>query len=227
MSTIFIMNYKTPKYKTITNDISIKRIQVLNIPGREINQITPDSITPLVESIQKYGILSCVLVVKYNDIFRLISGRRLFLASKLVGYRKIPARIITIENNNLDPNDLNTFFTLLLLIKTYMQKPLSSIEYAKIYEFLISTGEITESELYKRFSITRSSLNSKLRLLSLPKKIQKLIITGVLHQSFGRELLRLGDPMKISCAAQQILKSKMTYRQALNFIKNIASNSTI
>lgn len=60
-----------------------------------------DSLKSLIKSIRRYGLLQPILLKNISmDVYEIISGERRFRACKLLGYEKIPA--IVLDMNEKD-----------------------------------------------------------------------------------------------------------------------------
>ena len=100
----------------------------------------------------------------------------------------------------------------LALIENIQRSDLNVIEEAKAYRDLIEKSNMTQEELAKCVSKSRSSIANALRLLELPDEVQDMVYAGQLSAGHARAILMAkGDEARIALA-HRVVEEKMTVR---------------
>ena len=77
------------------------------------------------------------------------------------------------------------------MVENIQRKDLNAIEEAVAYQRLIDEFGMTQEEVAKKVSKSRSAIANILRLLTLPSDIQKALITGKINYSTARVIVGL------------------------------------
>lgn len=194
-------------------DISAPQSGVLEIPISQIrtNKYQPrmdfkqDKLNDLVNSIKEKGIVQPVLARKTPDGYELIAGERRLRAAKSLGLEKIPA----ILKNVADVDMLE-----ISLIENIQRQELNPIEEAVAYQRLISEFNFTQDAVAKVLGKDRSTVANFLRLLSLPKKIQDLIMKGDITTGHAKAVLSLPTEEYRMRLCTLIVKKGLSVREA-------------
>ncbi|MCL1843452.1 MAG: ParB/RepB/Spo0J family partition protein [Defluviitaleaceae bacterium] len=196
------------------------------ISSREILQIPPDMVTPnpyqprryfdpnaldeLAESIRQYGVLQPISVRLINgNSYELVAGERRLRASRLAGLDVIPA--IRVDINDLDS-------AVLAIIENLQRENLHFFEEAEGFQNLIGEYAFTQEALASRIGKNQSTIANKLRLLRLPRHIQKAIVENDLTERHARALLKLETPEAQAEAIEKITSQKLTVRKTEELI---------
>lgn len=190
--------------------------QVLLIPNEKIfpnpNQprrvFDQGELVNLAISIRMNGILQPITVREVDKGYELVSGERRLRASRLAGMMMVPCIVI----------DVNTMKSAIFaLIENLQRQNLGYFEEAMAIERLMSEYGLSQEEAAKRLGKAPSTVSNKLRLLSLPKPVQKVLLENNLSERHARALLKLdeGDMMPI---LNRILEKKMNVIQAEAYI---------
>lgn len=159
----------------------------------DVNRISPNPYQPrkyfneaaikeLSESIKKHGLLQPIIVVEKDDNYMLLAGERRFRATKEAGFGTIRAIVADIESENLRE---------LALIENIQREDLNPIELAIAYKELIEEYNITQEGLSEIIKKSRTQITNTLRLLSLTKKTQDLIIASKISQGHAKVVVGL------------------------------------
>lgn len=166
---------------------------ILNVPLDKIapNPYQPrkffekDSIEELARSIIEYGIMQPISVRLINgSSYELVAGERRLRASRLAGLTEVPAIIVNIGDKDS---------AMLAIIENIQRENLNYIEEAIGYCNLLNDYKFTQDELASRLGKSQSTIANKIRLLRLPKKIQKVLIEAGLSERHARSLVRIND----------------------------------
>lgn len=194
----------------VAKSANSSEFQYLNIDEIEPNPKQPrrsfneKELTELADTIQHVGIIEPIVVRLKNNRYIIISGERRWRASKLIGYKKIPAVI-------KDYDDVKA--AEVALIENLQREDLNSIEEARAYESLIELTGDKPADLAKKLGKDRTTVTNLLRLLKLPDEVMKLIENKMINAGQARPLLSLGDRKMICQLATRIAKESWSARR--------------
>ncbi|MEA2089038.1 MAG: ParB/RepB/Spo0J family partition protein [Patescibacteria group bacterium] len=152
-------------------------------PYQPRENFNKESLSELSNSIKKYGILQPLLVNKPEQgRYELIAGERRLRASKKAGLKEVPVIIKGVDNYNK---------LQIALLENIQRSDLNALEEAKAYEKLVKEFNMTHDHISKQVNKSRSFITNSLRLLNLPKEIQKAIVAGKINSSQSRSLVSL------------------------------------
>ena len=163
-------------------------------PGRyqPRTQMDPDAIAELADSIKAQGVIQPILARAVGEgQYEIIAGERRWRASKLAGLDSVPVLVREV------PDDLALTMA---LIENIQREDLNPIEQAQGVQRLISEFGMTHEAAAAAVGRSRSGVTNLLRLLSLPKPVQDLMLHGQLDMGHGRALLPLPGARQIELA---------------------------
>lgn len=188
--------------------------------GEEIIELNVDEIRPnpyqprtvfdenalkeLALSIKENGVFQPIIVKKSIKGYEVIAGERRLRASKLAGLETIPAIIRQLTDEKMAE---------IALLENLQRENLNALEEAKAYKSLIEQLDITQEELAKRVSKSRSHVTNVLGLLRLPKSVQEMIANKQLTMGHARVLSKLEDEEEIIKMANDIIQNSMPVRE--------------
>ena len=188
--------------------------------GEEIIELNVDEIRPnpyqprtvfdenalneLSLSIKENGVFQPIIVKKSIKGYEVIAGERRLRASKLAGLETIPAIIRQLTDEKMAE---------IALLENLQRENLNALEEAKAYKNLIEQLDITQEELAKRVSKSRSHITNVLGLLRLPKSVQDMIANQKLTMGHARVLSKLEDEEEIIKMANDIIQNSMPVRE--------------
>lgn len=159
----------------------------------------------LAESIRQVGVLQPILVRPDGDGYEIVAGERRYQASRKAGLTEIPVVIRDVDDEKLSE---------LALIENIQRSDLNPIEEARAMRDILERTNITQEELARRLSKSRSSIANALRLLDLPETIQSYVKDGDLTAGHARAILSLKDETAREKLAQAIMIRHLSVRQA-------------
>ncbi|MGG0656098.1 ParB/RepB/Spo0J family partition protein [Rummeliibacillus pycnus] len=163
-----------------------------------------EALQELAQSIREHGILQPIILRRKDSKYEIVVGERRFRAAKLANLTEVPAVI----------RDLNdTQMMELAILENLQREDLTPIEEAEAYHSLIEHLNLTQEELSKRLGKSRPHIANHVRLLTLPKEIQKLVNEGKLSMGHGRTLLGLKNKKQIPIVADKVMKQQLNVRQ--------------
>jgi ParB family chromosome partitioning protein len=189
--------------------VDIEKLQVgTQQPRRYFDE---KAIQELVDSIEIHGMIQPITVREIGEgNFEIISGERRYRASKKAGLKEIPAFI-------RDVNDQRSLE--MALIENIQRENLNPIEIALSYQRMLTECQLSQEELSKRVSKSRSAVTNYLRLLNLPTEIQSGLILGVITMGQARPLIPIQDTNLQIDIYQRILENELSAREIEALLK--------
>jgi len=168
-----------------TSDIvHLNVFEIEDNPFQPRREFSESEIASLSESLKEHDILQPILVRIVNNRYQLISGERRLRAAVQADWKTIPARI-RVANDRLVSE--------LAIVENLQRKDLNPIEKALSFRRYIDEHACTQEELAGRLKIDRSTLANLIRLLELPREVQKALSESKLSAGHARALLPLGE----------------------------------
>ena len=169
-----------------------------------------DALAELADSIRQKGIVQPILVRPSLDQptrFELIAGERRWRAAQLAQLHIVPAIV-------RDFTDAQAYE--IALIENVQRADLSAIEEAQGYQKLLAHHDHTQEQLSEIIGKSRSHIANLLRLLTLPEKVQDMVMEGLLSMGQVRPIINHKDCMVL---ARQIVKKGLSARQVEALVK--------
>ena len=169
-----------------------------------------DALAELADSIRQKGIVQPILVRPSPDRptrFELIAGERRWRAAQLAQLHMVPAIV-------RDFTDAQAYE--IALIENVQRADLSAIEEAQGYQKLLAHHDYTQEQLSEIIGKSRSHIANLLRLLTLPEKVQDMVMSGLLSMGQVRPIINHKDCMAL---ARQIVKKGLSARQVEALVK--------
>lgn len=170
-----------------------------------------DKIEELAQTLKTHGIIQPIIVrEKEDDTFELIAGERRLRAAKLLKWEKIPAIVRQLTD---------TQTASIALIENIQRENLSVIEEATAYVQLMKMHELTQEALAQRLGKSQSTIANRIRLLSLPMKVQEALIQELISERHARALLKLKEEEDQLTFLQTIIEKQLNVRETDELIK--------
>ena len=166
-----------------------------------------DKLAELADSIRQNGVLQPILVRRKGQKYEIVAGERRYQASKLAGLKEIPAVVREIDDDKVFQ---------LALIENLQRSDLSPIEEAKGYKQLLTSRSLTQEELAKILSKSRSAIANTLRLMDLPAEVQHMMEQGLLTAGHARAILAVPSEEGRIKLAKKVVTESLTVRQTEN-----------
>ncbi|HEY1404978.1 MAG TPA: ParB/RepB/Spo0J family partition protein [Spirochaetota bacterium] len=194
----------------------------------ELSQISPNPDQPrlffdeteiegLSESIKAVGLIQPIIVRKDNDRFFIVAGERRFRATKLAGFTKIRAIVVSAsEEENFS----------MALIENVQRQNLDPIEESKAYRMLINRFKLKQNDVAQRVGKGRESIANSLRLLNLPDQMQEALSAGKLSVGHAKVLLSIESPDDQMAYFDQIQERGLSVRALESIISEEKSTSS-
>lgn len=175
-------------------------------PGRYQPRTRMDqaSIEELAESIKSQGVLQPILVRSLDDGYEIIAGERRWRAAQLAGLNEVPVVVHDVDDNAA---------MAIALIENIQREDLNPLEEASGIQRLIDEFAMTHETAGKAVGRSRSAVSNLLRLLSLEKAVQELLMSGSIDMGHARALLAVTGPRQVELA-QRIVALGLSVREA-------------
>ena len=172
----------------------------------------------LVRSVKEKGIVTPILVSRSEKGYRLIAGERRWRAAQKAGLDRVP--VVVRETTPVESLEL-------ALIENIHRRDLNPIEEATAYQRWLEDTKTTQEALAQRLGKERSTITNLLRLLKLPKVIQKDLIEGSLSMGHARVLAGLKNPSEQRRFRDLTLKKALSVRQLERLVKGEAAQKPV
>jgi ParB family chromosome partitioning protein len=142
-------------------------------------------INGLTLSIRDKGLLEPIILRPSQDGFEIVAGMRRFEACKRLGWRRLPAHVVELD-------DREAFEVSLL--ENIQRETLNPIEEARAFRnYVEEFGYGGETELARRIGKSQEYVSKRIGLLSLPQRVQDQIMRRRIAPSVAQELTMLND----------------------------------
>lgn len=183
-----------------TDDSSVTELKITEIEpnkGQPRKEFDDDALHELADSISKYGVLQPLMVRPLsNGGYQLVAGERRLRASRMAGLKTVP--VVIRELSDTETMEI-------ALIENLQREDLNPLEEAQGYKTLMEEYSLTQEQVSESVGKSRSAVANSLRLLNLPKKVQKLVQSGEISAGHARTLLSIGED-KLDMALELIKK---------------------
>lgn len=170
------------------------------------------SLEELTESIRQFGVIQPLLVQKKGKYFEIIAGERRWRAARKAGLKTVP--VVIRDYSEKETVEIS-------LIENIQRQDLNSIEEAKAYRRLLDEFGMTQDEIAKRVSKSRTAVTNSVRLLNLEHNVQKMVMDGDLSAGHARALLGLSDPELQRKAAEEVIRGELSVRETELLVKEL------
>lgn len=181
--------------------------EIVRNPNQPRKTFDEDKLAELTDSIRQNGVLQPILVRRKGQKYEIVAGERRYQASKLAGLKEIPAVVREIDDDKVFQ---------LALIENLQRSDLSPIEEAKGYKQLLTSRSLTQEELAKILSKSRSAIANTLRLMDLPVEVQHMMEQGLLTAGHARAILAVPSEEGRIKLAKKVVTESLTVRQTEN-----------
>lgn len=173
-------------------------------PKQPRHSFDENALEELADSIKQNGILQPLLVRKVSQSYQIVAGERRYQAAKRAGLKELPVVIKDISDEDVFK---------LALIENLQRSDLSPIEEAQGYRQLIDENGLTQEQLGKALSKSRSAITNTLRLLDLPVEVQEMMGEGKLSAGHARAILAVPSEEGRIKLAQKVVAERLSVRQ--------------
>lgn len=159
-------------------------------PLQPRKDFSPSELEEMARSVKEMGVITPLLVSKHGERYQLIAGERRLRAAKMAGIERVP--VVVREVSPVESLEM-------AVVENIHRKDLNPIEEAEAYQKLLDELEITQEALAQRVGKDRATIANLLRLLKLPRPIQKDLIEGRISMGHARALAGVnGEQMQLA-----------------------------
>ena len=211
-------DWSSKETKGILNE-SIKTQSNIDIPLSEIeiNPFQPradfdeQALNELSESVKVHGVIQPITVRQLsNNKFQLIAGERRLRASKMAGYKTIPAYVRKADDQEMLE---------IALIENIQREELNAVEIAINYKRLMEECNLNQEQLGNRLGKNRTTVTNYLRLLKLPPDVLSAIKAKKLTMGHARAIINIEDPVAQLDIFKEAIKKELSVRQVEELAK--------
>ena len=176
-------------------------------PDQPRRAFDENALEELADSIKQNGILQPLLVRKHGKSYQIVAGERRYQAAKKAGLKEVPVIIREVTDDDVFK---------LALIENLQRSDLTPIEEAQGYKQLIDEKGLTQEQLGKVLSKSRSAITNTIRLLDLPKEVQDMMSEGKLSAGHARAILAVPTEEGRVKLAEKVVAERLSVRQTEN-----------
>lgn len=209
-----LFNSENINFEEVEKEIveSATEKDIKNIPLSEIrsNPFQPRRIfdeaklEELAESIKAHGIFQPIIVKKSIKGYELVAGERRTKAARLAGFTEIPAIIKDYTDEEMAE---------VALLENIQREDLNPIEEAEAYDNIIKKSAITQEELAKKVSKSRSYITNVIGLVTLPEEVKRLVAEKKVSMAHAKILSKMEDADYVIALAYKIVNNGMSVRE--------------
>ncbi len=186
-------------------------------PRQPRRSFDEEALLELSESIAEVGLLQPIVVRPDDDGYELVMGERRWRATRLAGLEEIPAIVRATDAQDLLRD---------ALLENLHRAQLNPLEEAAAYQQLLDDFGCTQDELAQRIKRSRSQIANMIRLMKLPRSVQRFLLDGSLTAGHARALLGLGDVEEQSKLAEKIVDDGLSVRATEALVKAAGESKT-
>ena len=185
-------------------DSSLPISDIKPYKGQPRKRFNRDDLAELTDSIKQNGVLQPLLVRKSGTGYEIVAGERRYQAAKAAGLSEVPVIIREISDDDVFK---------LALIENLQRSDLTPLEEARGYRQLIKEKGLTQEELAKALSKSRSAITNTLRLLDLPSEVQSYVEDGELTAGHARAILAVPSVEGRIALAEKVVRERLSVRE--------------
>lgn len=172
-----------------------------------------EALHTLADSIKSQGIMQPILVRELaSEQYEIIAGERRWRASQIAGLEEVPVLIREIE----DESALK-----MALIENIQRENLNPLEEALGIKRLIDEFAMTHEKAANAVGRSRVAVSNLLRLLTLAKGVQNMLMENKLDMGHARALIGLDAAQQVMLA-NKVVHQHLSVREVENLVKNKA-----
>jgi ParB family chromosome partitioning protein len=184
--------------------------------GQPRQHFDKERLDELAQSIKEHGLIEPLVVRKRGEEYELIAGERRWRAAQRAGLREV---LVVVR----DVSAKNAFE--LALIENIQREDLNAIEFAEALSRLIDEHGYTQETIADRMGKDRSTVANALRLLKLPDRIRRLVVTGELSEGHARALLGAPNEASLAVLADRVATGRLSVRQTEALVRTAKGNA--
>lgn len=199
------------------NEIPIEQIEPNpDQPRREFDET---AMQELANSIQTMGIIAPITLRQVSENrYQIIAGERRWRASQLAGLTKIPAYIVSVEDQNAME---------MALVENIQREDLNAIEIALAYQHLAEETGMTQAKISERVGKSRAAVTNYMRLLKLPAQVQIALKNHEIEMGHARALLAIDSPSQQIKLFKEVQQQHLSVRKVEELVQALKSGEDV
>ncbi|MDO5409849.1 MAG: ParB/RepB/Spo0J family partition protein [Lachnospiraceae bacterium] len=169
-----------------------------------------ESLAELADSIKQHGIIQPLVVVKKENHYEIVTGERRWRAAKIAGLKTVPVVI-----KNLTEQEIME----ISLIENIQREDLNPVEEALAYQRLMQEFHLTQDELSKKVSKSRTAIANTVRLLKLDEGVLEMLVERQITGGHAKALLGLESHDEQYDLATRIVEEKLSVRDTEELVR--------
>lgn len=181
-------------------------------PFQPRKEISEESLKELADSIKEHGVLQPLIVTKIEKPtergqeveYELVAGERRWRAAKIARLPHVPVVIhgSSVANKRLE----------IALVENIQRENLNAMETAIAFKRLQDDFGLRHKDIAEKVGKRRTTVTNTLRLLTLPKEIQKAISDSRISEGHGRALL-MAKPSAQMAIFREVVRKGLDVRK--------------
>ena len=188
---------------SLVMELSLDEIRPNPIQPRK--SLDKEKLSELAESIKVHGLISPILVRKFNTKYEIIAGERRFHACRLAGMKNVPVIVKEVSDDNSFK---------LSLIENLQREDLNPMEESEAYYTLKEQFGLTHQVIAESVMKDRSTITNALRLISLPEDMKSALREGSITPGHARAILMLESEEERRSLFKNIIAKGLSVRDA-------------
>ena len=199
------------------NEVEIAQIEPNpNQPRREFDE---EALEELASSIRELGIIQPITIRKVDgQKYQIIAGERRWRASQRAGLTRIPAYIVTVEDQNAME---------MALVENIQREDLNAIEIALAYQHLAESTGMTQAKISERVGKSRAAVTNYMRLLKLPAQVQIALKNHEIEMGHARALLAIDSPTQQIKLFKEVQQQQLSVRRVEEMAQALKSGEDV
>ncbi len=189
-------------------------------PSKNSPRSTIGELDELAQSIRAKGLIEPIVVRPLGESnFEVVVGTRRFLALKALRWTHVPCIIRSLS-------DKESFE--IALAENISRQTLSVMEEARAFQkYVYSNGWGSMTDLAIKIGKSESYVSHRLKLLTLPEAVQRMIECGDLAPSTAKQIAWVGNSELQTNLARKVVEEKLSTHKLRQIVKSFSSNSVI
>lgn len=163
-----------------------------------------ESLHELAASIKQHGVVQPILVRPVGSTFQLVAGERRLRAARMVGLKKIPAVV-----QSLQDSDMLT----IALVENVQRQDLDPVERARAFLRLKDEQKLSHQQIADASGLGRSTVSNSLRILELDDAILAAIAGRKISEGHARSLLAVAPGPERDALFAELLTGRLSVRE--------------
>ena len=181
-------------------------------PEQPRKTFSEDEINELAASIKEQGIIEPLIVTDEGDHYEIVGGERRWRAAMQVGLTEVP--VVVRKYTKLQKMQV-------AFIDNEQREDLNDIEKAMQYNRFLTEFDMTQEQVAKMVSKSRSAVANVVRLLNLEEEVQQMIIDEKISSGHARALIPVDDAKQQYELAERVFDEKLSVRDIEKLVKDL------